>query len=250
MQWNWKACFYKDSVSEESIEIVDKLDRLWQGIADLIGFDFTDEDVVKKIGDFFPVTDETSPLFPFEDAEEAINFFQDMRIITARKAWFVIRSEKEFYSPSVQALIKICCEIIDSSPVEYHQTPNISLENMVSCMAMAIGTNDITYDVLRLFHKIVHDLEEKQARYIALQNKLENRKKISEGKQKDVEWRKKCFASLESFYENCQKREPDMSMHRAAIKYFSSSDNSAVSTLIYHKKIKLQSKKNNNCKIF
>ena len=35
------SLFYKDSVPEEWIEIVDKLDRLWQGIADLIGFDFT-----------------------------------------------------------------------------------------------------------------------------------------------------------------------------------------------------------------
>ena len=71
-----ESLFYKDSVPEEWIEIIDKLERRWQGIANLTGIDYTDEDVVKKIGDFFPVTDETSPLFPFEDAEEAINFFR------------------------------------------------------------------------------------------------------------------------------------------------------------------------------
>lgn len=70
-----ESLFYKDSVPEEWIEIVDKLDRLWQGIADLIGFDYTDEDVVKKIEDFFPVTDEKSPLHIFDDAEEVIDFF-------------------------------------------------------------------------------------------------------------------------------------------------------------------------------
>jgi len=110
-----------------------------------------------------------------------------MRTIKARRTCFFIRTTKESYSPSVQALIKICCEIIDASPVEYHQRPNIALENMITCMSMAIGANDTTYDVLRLFHKIIHDLEEKQARYIVLQKKLKNRKKISESKQKNVE---------------------------------------------------------------
>lgn len=188
-----ESLFYKDSVPEEWIEIIDKLERRWQGIANLIGFDYTDEDVVKKIEDFFPVTDEKSPLHIFDDAEEAIDFFQDMRTIKARRTCFFIRTTKESYSPSVQALIKICCEIIDASPVEYHQRPNIALENMITCMSMAIGANDTTYDVLRLFHKIIHDLEEKQARYIVLQKKLKNRKKISESKQKNVEWREECF---------------------------------------------------------
>ena len=166
-----ESLFYKESVAEEHIEIVDNLSRRWQAIAELIGFNFTNEDTVATIEKLFPVTDEKSPLYIFDDAMEAINFFQDMRTIKARRACFFIRTTKESYSPSVQALIKICCEIIDASPVEYHQRPNIALENMITCMSMAIGANDITYDVLRLFHKIIHELEEKQARYIVLQKK-------------------------------------------------------------------------------
>ena len=148
-----ESLFYKESVAEGHIEIVNGLERRWQGIANLIGFDFTNEDAVATIEKFFPVTDEKSPLYIFDDAAEAIDFFQDMRTIKARRAWFFIRTTKESYSPSVQALIKICCEIIDASPVEYHQKPNIALEDMNSCMSMAIGANDVTYEVLLFFTK-------------------------------------------------------------------------------------------------
>ena len=89
-----ESLFYKDSVPEEWIEIIDKLERRWQGIANLIGFDYTDEDVVKKIGDFFPVTDETSPLHIFDNAAEAIDFFQDMRTIKARRGVAVDDTER------------------------------------------------------------------------------------------------------------------------------------------------------------
>ena len=83
IKWNTElaleleSLFYKDSVPEEWIEIIDKLERRWQGIANLIGFDYTDEDVVKKIEDFFPVTDKKSALYIFDDATEAINFFSE-----------------------------------------------------------------------------------------------------------------------------------------------------------------------------
>lgn len=94
-----ESLFYKDSVPEEWIEIIDKLNQRWQGIANLIGFDYTDEDVVKKIEDFFPVTDEKSPLHIFDDAEEAIDFFQDMRTIKARRACFFYPHHKRILLP-------------------------------------------------------------------------------------------------------------------------------------------------------
>ena len=215
-----ESLFYKDSVPEEWIEVIDKLERRWQGIANLIGFDYTDEDVVKKIEDFFPVTDEKSPLHIFDDAEEAIDFFQDMRTIKARRAWLVIRTTKESYSPSVQALIKICCEIIDASPVEYHQRPNIALENMITCMSMAIGANDITYDVLRLFYKIIHDLEKRQADYIAHLNNKNKARNISTGKQERVNWRKKCFDDFGIFFQKRHDANPKYLKKEAAKDFF------------------------------
>ena len=50
-----ESLFYKESVAEEHIEIVNGLERRWQAIAELIGFDFTNEDAVATIEKFFPV---------------------------------------------------------------------------------------------------------------------------------------------------------------------------------------------------
>ena len=61
-----ESLFYKESIAEEYIEIVDNLDRRWQAIAELIGFNFTNEDTVATIEKLFPVTDEKSPLYIFD----------------------------------------------------------------------------------------------------------------------------------------------------------------------------------------
>ena len=215
-----ESLFHKESVAEEYIEIVDNLDRRWQAIAELIGFNFTNEDTVATIEKLFPVTDEKSPLYIFDDAMEAINFFQDMRTIKARRAWFFIRTTKESYSPSVQALIKICCEIIDDSQVEYHQRPNIPLENMIDCMSMAIGAKDITYEVLRNFHKIIHDLEKKQVEYNKRSYEKARGKQITKGKQDDVNNRKKYFKEFENYYNKRIQSGERISRHQAASGFF------------------------------
>ena len=44
-----ESLFYKESVAEEYIEIVNNLDRRWQAIAELIGFNFTNVDTVATI---------------------------------------------------------------------------------------------------------------------------------------------------------------------------------------------------------
>ena len=215
-----ESLFHKESVAERHIEIVNGLDRRWQAIAELIGFNFTNEDTVATIEKLFPVTDEMSPLYIFDDAMEAINFFQDMRTIKARRALLVIRTTKYLYAPAVQALIKICCEIIDASQVEYHQKPNIALEDMNSCMSMAIGANDVTYEVLRLFHKIIHDLEKQQADYIAHLNNKNKARNISTGKQERVNWRKKCFDDFEIFFQKLHDANPKYSKKEAAKDFF------------------------------
>ena len=215
-----ESLFYKESVAEEHIEIVDNLSRRWQAIAELIGFNFTNEDTVATIEKLFPVTDEKSPLYIFDDAMEAINFFQDMRTIKARRAWFYIRTTKDSYAPAVQALIKICCKIINDSPVEYHQRPNIPLENMIDCMSMAIGAKDITYEVLRNFHKRIHDLEKKQVEYNKRSYEKARGNQITKGKQDDVNNRKKYFKEFENYYNKRIQSGERISRHQAASGFF------------------------------
>ena len=215
-----ESLFHKESVAERHIEIVNGLDRRWQAIAELIGFNFTNEDTVATIEKLFPVTDEKSPLYIFDDAMEAINFFQDMRTIKARRAWFYIRTTKDSYAPAVQALIKICCEIIDDSQVEYHQRPNIPLENMIDCMSMAIGAKDITYEVLRNFHKIIHDLEKKQVEYNKRSYEKARGNQITKGKQDDVNNRKKYFKEFENYYNKRIQSGERISRHQAASGFF------------------------------
>ena len=197
-----ESLFYKDSVPEEWIEIIDKLERRWQGIANLIGFDYTDEDVVKKIEDFFPVTDEKSPLHIFDDAEEAIDFFQDMRTIKARRAWFVIRTTKETYSPSVQALIKICCEIIDRGPVALRHKSYGVFENIIFCVSAAIGNNDVTYNSLCLLCTVIQNLDKFQIDWAMRFSENVRGSKIAQGKQEKVEIRKAYFYEFEEYFED------------------------------------------------
>ena len=71
-----ESLFFKENIAEEHIEIVDKLALRWQAIAELIGYNFTNEEAVATIEKFFPVTDEKSPLYIFDDAAEAIDFFR------------------------------------------------------------------------------------------------------------------------------------------------------------------------------
>ena len=49
-----ESLFYKESVAEEYIEIINNLDRRWQAIAELIGFNFTNVDTVATIEKLFP----------------------------------------------------------------------------------------------------------------------------------------------------------------------------------------------------
>ena len=215
-----ESLFYKDSVSEEWIEIVDKLDRLWQGIADLIGFDFTNEDTVKKIENFFPVTDEKSALYIFNDAEEAINFFHDMRMIKGRRALFDIRSRRESYSPSVQALIKICLEIIDYAPIALRHKPYVLFETIICCMASAIQKNDVTYESLRLFCSIIQDLEKFQTEWCKRFHENTRGKQIAQGKQKQVEIRKAYFDEFEKYYDDRRREGETISKHHAVSSFF------------------------------
>ena len=220
-----ESLFYKDSVPEEGIEIVDKLDRRWQGIANLIGFDYTDEDVVKKIEDFFPVTDEKSPLHIFDDAEEAIDFFQDMRTIKARRAWLVIRTTKESYSPSVQALIKICCEIIDRGPVALRHKSYGVFENIIFCVSAAIGNNDVTYNSLCLLCTVIQNLDKFQIDWATRFSENVRGSKIAQGKQKKVKNRKAYFEDFEQYFANrCQKGEK-ISKRHAAFGFFKQKEN-------------------------
>ena len=220
-----ESLFYKDSVPEEWIEIVDKLDRRWQGIADLIGFDFTDEDVIKKIENFFPVTDEKSSLYFFDNAAEAIDFFQDMRIIKARRAWFFIRTTKESYSPAVQALIEICREIIDWGSVALRQKSYRVFENIIFCVSGAIENNDVTYNSLCLLCTVIQDLDKFQIDWATRFSENVRGSKIAQGKQKKVEIRKAYFAEFEKYFANrCQKGKM-ISKHHAASDFFKQKKN-------------------------
>ena len=94
---NLESLFYKDSVAGEYMKMVDRLSRLWQEIAALIGFELTNEDVVNKIKEF-GTDDPASALYVFDNAEEAISFFQDMRTVNARKALFCIKKKSKHIS--------------------------------------------------------------------------------------------------------------------------------------------------------
>ena len=220
-----ESLFYKDSVPEEWIEIIDQLDRRWQGIADLIGFDFTDEDVVKKIENFFPVTDEASPFHPFEDAEEAINFFQDMRTIKARRAWFVIRTTKESYAPSVQALVKICCEIIDCGPVALRHKSYGVFENIIFCVSAAIENNYVTYNSLCLLCTVIQDLDKFQIDWATRFSENMRGSKIAQGKQEKVKIRKAYFDKFEKYFADRRQNGEKISRHHAASGFFKQNEN-------------------------
>ena len=215
-----ESLFHKESILDEHLEVVDSLILRWQRIAILIKFDFSNEDDILKIKELIPVTDQTSPLAIFDSATEAIDFFQDMRTIIARKALFFFRQTQGQYAPSVQGLIKHCSDIIRESPVIYHQKPNVYLEDIVFCMQKAVAANDITYDVLRHFHKIIHDLEMYNAKYHAHLSKKAQRKNISAGKADEVKWRQDIFAEFAAYYEGRQKDSQGISMHKAAIDFF------------------------------
>lgn len=94
---NLESLFYKDSVAGEYMKMVDRLSRLWQEIAALIGFELTNEDVVNKIKEL-GTDDPASALYVFDNAEEAISFFQDMRTVNARKALFCIKKKSKHIS--------------------------------------------------------------------------------------------------------------------------------------------------------
>ena len=215
-----ESLFHKESILDEHLEVVDSLILRWQRIAILIKFDFSNEDDILKIKELIPVTDQTSPLAIFDSATEAIDFFQDMRTIIARKALFFFRQTQGQYAPAVQGLIKHCSDIIRESPVIYHQKPNVYLEDIVFCMQKAVAANDITYDVLRHFHKIIHDLEVYDAKYHAHLSKKAQRKNISAGKADEVKWRQDIFAEFAAYYEGRQKDSQGISMHKAAIDFF------------------------------
>ena len=216
----YESLFHKESILDEHLEVVDSLILRWQRIAMLIKFDYGKEDDILKIKELIPVTDQTSPLAIFDSATEAIDFFQDMRTIIARKALFFFRQTQGQYAPAVQGLIKHCSDIIRESPVIYHQKPNVYLEDMIFCMQEAIIANDITYDVLRHFHKIIHDLEVYDAKYHAHLSKKAQRKNISAGKADEVKWRQDIFAEFAAYYEGRQKDSQGISMHKAAIDFF------------------------------
>lgn len=213
-----ESLFYKESVAEEYIEIVNNLDRRWQAIAKLIGFNFTDEDAVATIEKFFPVTDEKSPLYIFDDATEALNFFQNMRSINAHYALFTIRNSQATYAPSVQALIKVCCEIIDDSPIIFHQNPNIYLENMAICLSTAIASQDITYVVLKQFQHIIYELEKYQIDYENHCSNLSRGEKISESKKLKKELRQQYLQEFKDYYQKCY--ESNISKKQAANEFF------------------------------
>ena len=215
-----ESLFHKESILDEHLEVVDSLILRWQRIAMLIKFDYGNEDDILKIKELIPVTEQTSPLAIFDSATEAIAFFQDMRTIIARKALFFFRKTQEQYAPAVQGLIQHCCDIIRESPVIYHQKPNVYLEDIVFCMQKAVAANDITYDVLRHFHKIIHDLEVYNAKYHAHLSKKAQRKNISAGKADEVKWRQDIFAEFAAYYEGRQKDSQGISMHKAAIDFF------------------------------
>ena len=86
-----------------------------------------------------------------------------MRTVNARKAWFFIRTNKDSYPPAVQALIKICGEIIDYSPTALWQKTCVLFENIIICMAKAIEKNDVTYEFLLLFREVIQNLDKFQA---------------------------------------------------------------------------------------
>lgn len=217
-----ESLFYKDSVPEEWIEIIDKLNLRWQEIAKLIGFNFADENVVKKIEDFFPVTDKKSALCIFDDAAEAINFFQNMRSINAHFALFTIRNSQATYTQSVQALIKVCCEIIDNSPIIFHQNPNIYLENMAICLSTAIACQDITYEVLKQFQHIIYELEKYQIDYENHCSNLSRGEKISESKKLKMKLRQQYFKEFEDYYQKRFKK--DISRKQAADEFFQANE--------------------------
>ena len=212
--------FFKDSVPEEWIEIIDKLERRWQGIADLIGFDFTNEDVVATIKNQFPVTNKKSALYIFDDAEEAINFFHDMRMIKGRRTLFDIRSRRESYSPSVQALIKICLEIINHELIALRHKPYVLFETIIFCMDSAIQKNDVTYESLRLFYSIIQDLAKFKTEWCKRFHEIIRGKQIARGKQKQVEIRKAYFDEFENYYADRRQKGEKISKHHAVSSFF------------------------------
>jgi len=85
---------------------------------------------------------------------------------------------------------------------------------------MAIGAKDITYEVLRNFHKIIHDLEKKQVEYNKRSYEKARGNQITKGKQDDVNNRKKYFKEFENYYNKRIQSGERISRHQAASGFF------------------------------
>lgn len=217
-----ESIVHKDlqSVPVEHIRLVEKFDIIWTQMAETIKFDFTDNSVIDSIAIFFKSQDRNSVFYLFDDQEEATAFFNDFRTVRAQRALHHLINLPNQYSPAVQGLIAFFGELVKNSPVAFRDDPPLRLEKVLNCIEMAISINDISYDILRLFHQIIHELEVYQFVFLKVLEKGHKGSKRSAGKQEAVERRLKTFEEFDAYFEQKKGENPKISKMHAARSYY------------------------------
>lgn len=206
-----------ENVPSEHAHILEKFDRFWDKMAKIIGYDFTDDTVINYIREYFPVLKNDPVFCLFDDAEEALAFFNDFRTIKAKKAIYSLNYSVQNYPSAIQGLIRFFVELVENSPVAFRDDPPLRLEAVLICIGNAISEGNITYNVLRDFFQIIHELEVYQHGYLTAIERIQNGKKRAEGKQSAVQRRLEFFNEFEAF---CQQKAVDSNMPKNKMAQF------------------------------
>lgn len=219
-----ESIVYKDpqSVPVEHILLVEKFNIIWTEMAETIQFDSTDHSVAvaDSIAVFFKSQDRNSVFSRFDDPEEAAAFFNDFRTVRAQRALHLLINSPNQYSPAVQSLIAFLGELVENSSIAFRDDPPLRLEKVLNCIEMAILINDISYDILRLLHQIIHELEVYLFGYSKVLDKEHKGSKRSAGKQEAVERRLKTFEEFDAYFEQKKSENPKISKMHAARSYY------------------------------
>lgn len=209
-----------ENVPSEHAHILEKFDRFWDKMAKIIGYDFTDDTVINYIGEYFPVLKNDPVFCLFDDVEEALAFFNDFRTVKAKKAIYSLNYSVQNYPFAIQGLIRFFVELVENSPVAFRDDPPLRLEAVLICIDNAISEGNITYNVLRDFFQIIHELEVYQRGYLTAIERTQNGKKRAEGKQNAVQQRLEFFNEFEAYLSQRKAANSKTTKHQAALHFY------------------------------
>lgn len=208
------------SIPIEHVHILNTFDAIWAKIADIIKYDFTNDTVIGTIAEYFPEQKNDSVFYLFDDKDEAIAFFNDFRTVKARKAICQLKYSMQEYSLAIQGLIRFFVELVEASPIAFRDDPPLRLEAVIICIGNAVSENNITYDVLRQIHQIIHVLEVYQLGYLSALNKKEEGTRRAKGKQDAVQWRLMILNEFDEYFNLQRIGTSKMSKHQAARSFY------------------------------